>query len=127
MPLDQSNGQDAPFQKVSSNVFSLRASEYIISNRLIIPSGSGRLQSFVSWCVSQFAMVMPVGQPLFSPTVSTQHSFVNSGFPTTINDPHPPKFDPEWCKFRFIRNLYIIPPDTSRLEELSRILQQQVA
>ena len=29
--------------------------------------------------------------------------------------------------FRFIRNLYIIPPDTSRLEELSRILQQKVA
>ena len=41
--------------------------------------------------------------------------------------PHPPRFDPEWCKFRFIRNLYIIPPDTSRLEELSRILQQKVA
>ena len=27
--------------------------------------------------------------------------------------------------FRFIRNLYIIPPNTSRLEELSRILQQK--
>ena len=36
-----------------------------------------------------------------------------------------PKFDSEWCKFRFIRNLYIIPSDTSRLEELSRILQQK--
>ena len=40
---------------------------------------------------------------------------------------HPPKFDPEWCMFRLIRNLYIIPPDTSQLEELSRILQQKVA
>ena len=56
-----------------------------------------------------------------------EQSDLNSGFPSTIKHPHPPKFDSEWCKFRFIRNLYIIPSDTSRLEGLIRILQQKVA
>ena len=37
------------------------------------------------------------------------------------------KFDPEWCKFRSVRNLHDIPSDTSRSEDLSRILQQKVA
>ena len=48
-----------------------------------------------------------------------------SGY-TRLNGPwyHLPAL---FLQFRFIRNLYIIPPDTSRLEELSRILQQKVA
>ena len=40
---------------------------------------------------------------------------------------YPHKFDPEWCEFRFVSEHYIIPSDTSQLEELSRILQQKVA
>ena len=45
--------------------------------------------------------------------------------PWTVNHPYPPKFDPVWCNFRLIPNLYKTPSGTSRLEELSRILQKK--